>query len=42
MFELLFAALIVVVAVVYFIRRKEKLRRMALRDRIEDMFSGLE
>ncbi len=42
MFELLFAALVIIAAVIYFIRRKQKLRRMALRDRIDDMFSELD
>lgn len=38
-FQLGFAVVIIAAVVSYFIRRKKKLERMALRDKIDDMFS---
>ncbi len=38
LFELGFVAVIVAAVIGYFMRRKKKLERMALRDKIEDMF----
>lgn len=40
LFELGFAAVIIAAAVSYFVRRKKKLERMALRDKIEGMFGN--
>jgi len=38
LFELGFVAVIIAAVVSYFVRRKKKLERMALRDKIDDMF----
>ncbi len=38
LFELGFVAVIIAAVISYFVRRKKKLERMALRDQIEDMF----
>ena len=37
--SLFFPALILAAVAVYFYRRKQKLKRMELRDKIDDMFS---
>ena len=39
-FQLGFVAVIMAAVISYFYRRKKKLERMGLRDKIEDMFGG--
>lgn len=39
-FQLGFVAVIIAAVVSYFIRRKKKMERMGLRDKIDDMFRG--
>jgi hypothetical protein len=40
LFQLGFAAVIIAAVISYFIRRKKKLERMGLQDKIDDMFGG--
>jgi hypothetical protein len=42
LFEAVFALIIIAAVWAYFRRRKQKLDRMGLRDKIEDMFSDIE
>ena len=40
LFQTVFAGVIIAAVIAYFWRRQKKLARMALRDKIEDMFGG--